>query len=84
MMPFGPRTFATFAILGTVIVLAFSIKSDAVLNILTPFTIGGFIYIAGTDLIPELHKETRPLSSLVQLLSFIAGILVMLALLLVE
>ncbi len=51
---------------------------------LLPFTIGTFIYIAGSDLIPELHKEKKTSNSLAQLASFIAGILVMYALLLLE
>ncbi|MDO8516888.1 MAG: ZIP family metal transporter [Nanoarchaeota archaeon] len=45
---------------------------------------GGFIYIAGSDLIPELHKETSFSKSLVQTLAFILGILVMFSLLLIE
>lgn len=75
---------AATAIIGASIVLALGINSGAVTAFLTPFTIGGFIYIAGSDLIPELHKETNPLSSLVQLFSFISGIAVMLALLLLN
>lgn len=75
---------ALMAIVGAVIILGFSVSSDAILGILTPFTIGGFLYIAGTDLIPELHKETNPVSSLIQFISFIGGMAVMLALLLLE
>lgn len=75
---------ALTAVLGAVVVLGLGISSDTVLNVLAPFTVGGFLYIAGTDLIPELHKETNPVSSLIQLLSFIGGIAVMLALLLLE
>ena len=45
-----------------------------------PFTIGSFIYIAGSDLIPEMHKETDLKKSVLQILFFIAGIMVMLAL----
>ncbi|MBI2639237.1 ZIP family metal transporter [Candidatus Peregrinibacteria bacterium] len=75
---------ALTAILGAVIVLGLGVSSASVTGILTPFTVGGFLYIAGTDLIPELHKETNPVSSLIQLISFIGGIAVMLALLLIE
>lgn len=46
--------------------------------------IGGFIYIAGSDLIPELHKETKVSISIGQILAFILGVVVMLALLLLE
>ncbi|MBU0762517.1 MAG: ZIP family metal transporter, partial [Candidatus Altiarchaeota archaeon] len=37
---------------------------------------GGFIYIATADLMPELHKETRPSKMFLQSLSIIAGVLV--------
>ena len=46
--------------------------------------IGGFIYIAGSDLIPELHKECEIGVSIVQIISFILGVAVMAALLLLE
>lgn len=49
---------------------------------LIALAIGGFIYIAGSDLIPELHKETDTKISLMQILAFIIGILIMLGLLL--
>lgn len=51
---------------------------------LVGLAIGGFIYIAGSDLIPELHKETDLKTSLIQTICFIVGILIMLALLLLE
>ena len=51
---------------------------------LIPFTAGGFIYIAGSDLIPELHKETAVSKSIVQLISILVGFGVMFALLLLE
>jgi zinc and cadmium transporter len=37
---------------------------------------GGFIYIAGSDLIPELHKEKGKMNSVLQLATVIAGIAV--------
>ncbi len=52
--------------------------------LLIAFTAGGFIYIAGSDLIPELHNETKILSSLAQVISFIAGIVMMFALIFLE
>src|SRR3989344_1338941 len=46
---------------------------------------GGFIYIAGSDLIPELHKHSEKFGeSLGHLIVFILGILVMGLLLLLE
>ena len=68
---------------GLLIVL--SNKIEALQNFLIPITIGGFIYIAGSDLIPELHKESDKLGkSILQLIAFVLGIAVMAALLLLE
>jgi len=50
-------------------------------QIVIPLAIGGFIYIAASDLIPELHKEFSVKTALLQLLAFAAGIAVMVALL---
>ena len=47
-------------------------------------TAGGFIYIAGSDLVPELHKEREPVKSLVQMLAIGAGVGLMLLLTLLE
>ncbi len=51
---------------------------------LVPFAAGNFIYIAGSDLIPELHKEVEAKKSLGQLLAFVLGIAVMFLLLFAE
>jgi len=75
---------ALTAVIGTIVGL---VINDLVSNIqifLIPLAIGGFIYIAGSDLIPELHKETNIKKSFIQILCFILGILIMLALLLLE
>ncbi|PIU21055.1 MAG: ZIP family metal transporter [Candidatus Diapherotrites archaeon CG08_land_8_20_14_0_20_34_12] len=43
-------------------------------NVLLPFAAGGFIYIAASDLIPELHKEVSLKKSTVVFLSFLFGL----------
>lgn len=43
-------------------------------SFLLPFTAGGFVYIATSDLIPELHKENNSLRSLAAFLAFLSGI----------
>ncbi len=43
-----------------------------------PFAAGGFIYIAASDLIPELHKEVNPRRSLVSFAVFLLGFTFML------
>lgn len=72
------------AFLGAIFVLVFGAKISGFSQMLIPFTAGGFIYIAGSDLIPELHKETNLGKSGLQLLGLLLGIGVMLALTLLE
>ncbi len=45
---------------------------------LLPFAAGGFVYIAASDLIPELHKEESLRRSMVSFVFFIIGILFLL------
>jgi len=49
-----------------------------------PITAGGFLYIAGSDLIPELHHEVKASTSLWQLLVIVLGVAIMAALLVVD
>lgn len=42
---------------------------------ITAFAVGGFVYIASTDLIPEIHKETDLRKSFLQFILMILGIL---------
>lgn len=53
-----------------------SLIENMVLYIL-PFAAGGFIYIAATDLIPEIKKELNMKKYMATLLVFILGILIM-------
>ncbi|MFA5855052.1 MAG: ZIP family metal transporter [Candidatus Gracilibacteria bacterium] len=75
---------ALTAVLGAILILIFGACTKDLTSFLIPFAAGNFIYIASTDLIPELHKETAVSKSLLQLITFILGICVMLALLLLE
>ncbi len=45
---------------------------------LLPFAAGGFIYIASSDLIPELHKEENMKRSFLSFVFFIIGIVFLL------
>jgi len=71
---------AAIALAGLGFTLLMAEYADEVVTFLTPFAAGGFIYIAGADLIPQLHKERSTGSSLMQLLFFALGIAVMLGL----
>ena len=75
---------ALSAVLGAVLALVFgSMIKDFTLYAM-PITAGGFIYLAGSDLLPELHKEVKLSRSLLQLFSMILGVLVMALLLFLE
>lgn len=74
---------ALAAVAGGLSAFALAGGPVAIETMLVPFSAGGFIYIAGSDLIPELHKERALDASLLQLAAFIAGIAVMLGLLFV-
>lgn len=74
---------ALLAVLGAVIILTFGKPSDNFFTFILAFTTGGFLYLAGSDLIPELHKETKLGRSLMQLVGIILGILIMLILALI-
>ncbi len=72
---------ALTAVVGAIFILIIGKNFTNITQFLIPFTAGGFIYIAGSDLIPELHKETKISKSLLQLLGIVAGIAVMMILL---
>jgi zinc and cadmium transporter len=44
---------------------------------LLPFAAGGFLYIAASDLIPELHKEANTARTVVSFALFLVGIVLM-------
>lgn len=75
---------ALTAVFGAVIVLSLNINDGSITKFLVPFAAGGFIYIASSDLIPELHKNTEPKKSFWQLMAFILGIGMMLLLVTLE
>ncbi len=75
---------ASAAIAGAILTLFLGTRLVGLTRLLIPFTAGSFLYIAGSDLIPELHKETNLKKSAFQLLGLILGIGVMLSLLLIE
>jgi len=68
---------ALTALLGAIAVVLVSSLTENILVFLLPFAAGNFIYIAGSDLIPELHKEYELKKSIGLLLSFVAGIILM-------
>ena len=72
------------SVLGALIAVGLGTKSAVAAELLTPFAVGSFLYIAASDLIPELHKETDAKRSVMQFIAFLGGIGAMAALLLLE
>jgi zinc and cadmium transporter len=75
---------ALFAVLGTIISLLIGSSIADFSGVMLPLAAGGFIYIAGSDLVPELNKEATLSKSLVQLLAIGLGVGLMFLLTLLE
>lgn len=65
------------AIVGAAVAVVFTNAVDGLEFFLLPIAAGNFLYIASTDLIPELHKETRIGKSFTQLALLLLGIALM-------
>jgi zinc and cadmium transporter len=68
---------ATTIIFGGVVGYFISKSIEQAVIFLLPFAGGGFIYIAATDLIPEIKKELNIKKSIATIIVFIVGILIM-------
>lgn len=72
---------AAVSVIGAVSALIIGGRIEGFTNFIIPFTAGGFIYIATSDLFPELRKDNDKLhQALYQLTSIVIGIGIMLAL----
>jgi zinc and cadmium transporter len=68
---------ALTVVFGGVVGYFISKSVDSAVVFLLPFAAGGFIYIAATDLVPEIKKELNMKKYMLTLLVFILGILIM-------
>jgi zinc and cadmium transporter len=75
---------ALSAILGALFLFSINATEGIANSTMLPFASGGFIYVAMSDLIPELHKKKEPGHSISQIATVLCGILAMLALTLLE
>lgn len=75
---------ALTAVAGTIVSISLGLITESITSFLLPFAVGNFVYIASSDLIPELHKENEPLKSLLQLITLLAGIAIMYVFLFLE
>lgn len=74
---------AILAIAGALVGFLISSSIQQFTTFLLPFAAGGFIYIAGSDLIPELRSKTELSSAVIQTSMIILGIFLMWLLLIV-
>jgi len=76
---------ALTAVVGAIIAFVAGSAIEGFVPLLIPFAAGNFIYIAGSDLIPELRKDELNLKkAALQFVSISLGVLTMLFLLLLE
>lgn len=77
---------ALFSFVGAILSLTIGPYIEGYTAILIPITAGGFLYIAGSDLIPELHHSTttKISHSFLQFLFIILGVGVMALLICIE
>jgi len=64
------------AVIGALIAFFLSSSIEALAPILLSVAGGGFLYLALTDLIPEIHKETDTKKTIIQFIFLIIGILI--------
>jgi zinc and cadmium transporter len=76
---------ALTAIAGALIAIILGSVLEGFIPLLVPFAAGNFIYIAGSDLIPEIRKDMpQPKKAAMQMISIVLGVAVMMLLLLLE
>jgi zinc and cadmium transporter len=75
---------ALFAIIGTIISLVIGEFTQSLTLFLMPFAAGNFIYIACSDLIPELHKDCSTKKTIIQSIVFILGVAIIASLAFLE
>lgn len=70
---------ALTAIIGGIVGYFLASFTESIIIFILPFAAGGFIYIAASDLIPEIRKEVSLKKSLVNIIIFVLGIALMYA-----
>jgi zinc and cadmium transporter len=73
---FNALSASTFLV-GGLIAYAASFQMDV--TFLVPFAAGNFVYIAASDLVPEVNRHHSPLINAVHFIAFVAGIGLLLA-----
>ncbi len=68
---------ALFSLLGVALFFILGQRATNLESLILPLLIGSFLYIAGSDLIPELKKETAPKKNIAQFFFISLGLLFM-------
>jgi len=68
---------ALTAFFGALVTYFFAQQVSGLIPFLIPFAAGGFIYIAATDILPELHKKENLRQSILELFLILSGIVLM-------
>lgn len=71
---------ALTALAGALIVFFFTQQTAAMIPLLLPLAAGGFIYVAATDLIPQLHQKRKTGDSISQFIFLATGLALMMTL----
>lgn len=68
---------ALAAVIGALLGYFIADSINGFTNFIMPLTAGGFIYIAASDLIPEIHKETNQTKATLAFVAFLFGVIFM-------
>jgi zinc and cadmium transporter len=71
---------AFLAIIGALAGYVLISQTESIIKFLLPLAAGGFIYIAASDLIPEINKEKNLKKSVLSIIFFLTAVFVMLML----
>jgi len=73
-----------FAVVGLLTVYILGARTNFAVSIFLAIGVGGFLYIAGSDLVPELHKKTKISETIGQFIALVLGVFVMIILAVIE
>ncbi len=62
------------AIIGTILGLMFVSRIEGFTHFMIPFAAGNFLYIAATNLLPQLHRDCEVKDTILHLIAIIVGI----------
>jgi zinc and cadmium transporter len=75
---------ATAAIIGAIVALILSSRIESFTSFIIPFAAGNFLYIAASNLVPELHQHCKFWDTVVHASAIMFGVALMAALTLLE